>query len=210
MNKDNNVIKILNFISNDNSKSLLINKVNDDIAEFYLAVIRNFAEASEIKILINPDITKSNSIDLFQAKNIKIYYVSSIKSIDQYINSSDKFILFTDYRIFKKFSTQFETINGYNYEKDIRIYLNNYLNIDNENILSYCISKPSVIFSESSKYLVNKENYTKELEIEEKMNFILETRKKIFNLKKNNMPLKKIYYEVKEEVKYKKFNFLTS
>ena len=40
-------------------------------------------------------------------------------------------------------------------------------------------------------------------------NFILNLRKELFNLKRNQASPQEIFINLKQEVKYKKFNFLT-
>ena len=64
------------------------------------------------------------------------------------------------------------------------------------------------MFSEVSKYLINSSNYIRENNIKENSNFILEMRKELFNIKRNQGSLKDIYLNLKKEVLYKKLNFL--
>ena len=45
--------------------------------------------------------------------------------------------------------------------------------------------------------------------VQKENNFILELRKAIFDIKRKNKNLKNLYDKIKEEFKYKKFNFLT-
>ena len=56
--------------------------------------------------------------------------------------------------------------------------------------------------------MVNNSGYAKENEIKKDNNFILDIRKELFNLKKNQKSAFEIYSNLKKEVKYKKFNFL--
>ncbi len=74
--------------------------------------------------------------------------------------------------------------------------------------MDICLKNPQLIFSETSKYLINKENYLKDVSIHLEVNKILEIRKNIYELKKNEK-LQQLFSAIKEEVKYKKFNFLT-
>ena len=76
--------------------------------------------------------------------------------------------------------------------------------------VDYCISHPYLIFSEVTKYTVNDDNYITSMGTNEISNFILETRKMIYKIKNGNFDIKKLFIELKKEVDYKKFNFLTS
>ena len=67
---------------------------------------------------------------------------------------------------------------------------------------------PQLILSETSKYLINKDNYLKDESINSEVNKILEIRKNIFELKRNEN-LQQLFSAIKEEAKYKKFSFLT-
>ena len=67
-----------------------------------------------------------------------------------------------------------------------------------------------LIFSEVTKYTVNDDNYITSMGTNEISNFILETRKMIYKIKNGNFDIKKLFIELKKEVDYKKFNFLTS
>ena len=61
--------------------------------------------------------------------------------------------------------------------------------------------------SETEKYLIS-QNYKSDYNKKDK-DFILNIRKNIFQIKKESLNPKKIYDELKDEVKYKKLNFLT-
>ena len=82
------------------------------------------------------------------------------------------------------------------------------LKIENHNLIEICLKNPQLILSETSKYLVNKDNYLKDDSIHLEVNKILEIRKNIFELKKN-VDLQNLFLSIKEEVQYKKFSFLT-
>ena len=83
------------------------------------------------------------------------------------------------------------------------------LQIENGHLLNYCIEAPIFVYSETSKYLVNKDDYHSDQFVQKENNFILELRKAIFDIKRKNTNLKNLYDKIKEEFQYKKFNFLT-
>ena len=89
-------------------------------------------------------------------------------------------------------------------------FIKTHLKINNNFLLDYCISHPYLIFSEVTKYTINDDNYITSMDANEISNFILETRKKIHNLKNSNVDIKRLFLELKKEVNYKKFSFLTS
>ena len=122
---------------------------------------------------------------------------------------NDKIIVLSDYKTFKQFTNRTLSINGYEYHNDIKNYIRNEHKIDDLNLIEFCISNPHLAFSEISKYLINSNGYIKDTEISEKINFISNLRKELFDLKRNNRNIKSIYENLKKEIKYKKFNFLT-
>ena len=85
----------------------------------------------------------------------------------------------------------------------------NELNIDNSDLINYVNNNPSLIFSETSKYSTNNRNYIIDKGLEERTNHILEIRKSIFEIKKINLNIIKIFSKIKDEAKYKKLSFLT-
>mgnify|MGYP007000044392 len=80
--------------------------------------------------------------------------------------------------------------------------------IQNEELISYCLSHPYFTLSELSKYKVNKSNYSAYPIKSDTHNFILQIRKEIFMSKKTNTNIKELFNKLKNEVKYKKFSFL--
>ena len=62
--------------------------------------------------------------------------------------------------------------------------------------------------SEITKYIINPDKYTTDKKIYEVENFILEIPKKIFKLKSSKLKIKDLYFMLKKESRYKKFNFL--
>ena len=204
-----NIEKIIFFLKQKENKTLIINQVNDVIGSFYLLVIRNFAKLNNTELDFNQKIDEGNdSISLFGDEKLDIFALTSKTSLDKIIGNKNKKIVFTDYKTFKKYQKIMECINGYNYTSDIKYYLENVLNIKESELINFCQSTPSLTYSETSKFLINKENYSKETGIFETTNFIVKIRKAIFD-SKNSGDIRKSFLNLKEEVKYKKFNFLT-
>jgi hypothetical protein len=52
------------------------------------------------------------------------------------------------------------------------------LKIENQSLVEICTKNPQLILSETSKYLLNKDNYLKDMAIDFEVNKILEIRKK--------------------------------
>ena len=204
----NNIQIINDFISGKTDSKLLVNKVSEEVAYFYVNLIET--EAPNIKLVFNyqDNLYKNSDVDLFGNEKIDICFSSNKKNIEKYLNSNSKCIIFTDYKNFKNFSSFKLAINGYNYRKDIEKYMKESLQINNLEIIDFCTTNPYLAFSEISKYLVNSSSYVKENKIKEDNNFILEIRKNLFNLKKNGNKALDIYNNLKKEVKYKKFSFL--
>ena len=79
---------------------------------------------------------------------------------------------------------------------------------DYKNYKKYLSSITTINGYEYKKDIVYASVYLKESNVRENTNFILDIRKKLFILKRNHESIKKIYFYLKEELKYKKFNFL--
>jgi hypothetical protein len=204
-----NIENISNFLSMEENNYLLINQVSDEIGIFYLHVIQFFSTSSGININLNADVDNiSTNNDLFELKKINVFNTTSTKKIDQILSSNDKSIVFSDYKNFKKYQKNYQTINGYNFSNDLKTFVKETLKIENQSLIEICIKNPQLILSETSKYLLNKDNYLKDMSIDFEVNKILEIRKKIFELKKSDN-IQKLFLAIKEEVNYKKFNFLT-
>ena len=205
----NNIESINNFLDDKENNHLLINQVSDEIGIFYLYVIQHFSNSLGININWNADTDNiTTNTDLFGLKKINVFNATSSKKIDQILLSNDKSIVITDYKNFKKYQKNYQTINGYNFSNDLNIFLKKTLKIENHNLIEICLKNPQLILSETSKYLVNKDNYLKDDSIHLEVNKILEIRKNIFELKKNG-DLQNLFLSIKEEVQYKKFSFLT-
>jgi hypothetical protein len=204
-----NIENISNFLNMEENNYLLINQVSDEIGIFYLHVIQFFSTSTGININLNADVdTISSNNDLFELKKINVFNTTSTKKIDQILSSNDKSIVFSDYKNFKKYQKNYQTINGYNFSNDLKTFVKETLKIENQSLIEICIKNPQLILSETSKYLLNKDNYLKDMSIDFEVNKILEIRKKIFELKKSDN-IQKLFLAIKEEVNYKKFNFLT-
>ena len=71
--------------------------------------------------------------------------------------------------------------------------LKNELKINNDELLYYCKNNPALLFSEISKYLINNNHYIPDQALIEEKNHILDIRKSIFEIKKNNFNIKNLY-----------------
>ena len=203
----NNIDK-LNFFFQSKEKELLINQVNEIISSFYIGVIKHISIRDNINISLNGDESKDDIGDLFGRSNIDVYNLTNSKKIEILLQSQNKKIILTDYKNYKKFNKNFLSINGYEYEKDITTFIKNELNIDNMELINFCKNYPVLLFSETSKYLINSDGYINDqLSFNEK-NHILELRKSIFSLKKDGIKIKTLFSKIKTEAIYKKLNFL--
>ena len=204
-----NIEVINSFFSKKNEPLLIINKINDEIGIFYINIISHFAQKSNVKISYINDLKEmSGNKDLFDSRRLYIVNTSNKKIIEQVVNTKNQVVALTDYKIFKQYQSKVKSINGYDFVKDIKYFLQEILNINNEALTENIINNPELSYSEISKYLVNDIGYLKSISLHDDTNFILEIRKDIFKLKKM-ANVKNIYFKIKEEVKYKKFSFLT-
>ena len=207
--KNNNIEKIKNFLIAESGKCLLINQVSEEIGSFYSLIINSMSIDRRLKLVRetdNKNIIESN--DLFGERRVMIFNLTNQRKIEELCSKSFSKIIISDYKNYKKFLNKLETINGYEFENDIRYYLRNYFNIEDDNLINYCISYPYFTNSEITKYNVNKNNYETAPITSDVKNFILEIRKDIFKLKKSGTNIKKLFNALQEEVKYKKFSFL--
>jgi len=209
MNKKNQVLLIKEFISSSEN-NIVINQVNDDISIFYLSLIKYFANNQSIRVNIDNDIdTIATEDDLFGTKTIQTFNITNAKKLDNMLNSHNKKIIFTDYKNYKRLSPKLNSINGYQYENDITFFIRNELNIVNDELLYYCKNNTALLFSETSKYLINSNQYSSDRSLTEDKNHILDIRKSIFEIKRNNFNIKDLYQNIKKEAEYKKLSFLT-
>ena len=204
----NNINLIEDFLGNVSDGKLIINQVSEDIGVLYRGIIDYFCKEIKVKVVKNVISETNLTQDLFKEKNIYLHYSISRKSIDSILEKKDKVIIFSDYRNYKIFSKKILSINGYEYQKDIKYYLGSELKINNSDIINFCIDNPQLALSEISKFLVNSAGYVAETRTNAKKNSILEIRKEFYSLVRNNDGVKSIYENLKKEVKYKKFNFL--
>jgi len=208
MNKNSQILSIKNFI-NSKEKTLLLNQVNDDIALFYLTIIKHFAKRQGIQLNHNAHTDDlATEDDLFGTVTIQILKITNLKTVDAFLNSHNKKIIFTDYKNYKRLSSKVNCINGYQFENDVTFFIQDELNIHNDELLYYCKNNTALLFSETSKYLINSNQYSSDRSIVEEKNNILDIRKKIFEAKRNSIHIQSLYESIKKEVEYKKFSFL--
>ena len=205
--KKNNIELIKNFIEKDN-QNLLINQVNEEIGCFYEMAIKEISKKLNVKIYKNEELDEDRSSGLFSEKKIYFYNTTNIRQIEKISNMISQNIILTDYKNYKKLLKNFVSINGYEFENDLRYFLNNFFEIYDNELINYCISTPYLMFSEVSKYKLNSENYKVDTLVKEERNFILSIRKDIFKSKNSTSDLKKLFLKLKSEVHYKKFSFL--
>ena len=209
MENKNNIEKIRQFLSIKKNNSLLINQVDEEIGSFYELAIKEMSNEIDIKISFHTDIINSDETsDLFQEERIYIYHLTNSRQIEEIAQKNNRKIIISDYKNFKKFQKKFQTINGYDYEKDIVYFFKNIYKINQQELINYCISHPYFTMSETTKYKMNKSSYLADSSINSTNNFILDIRKSIFALKRSQINIKKLFMMLKNEVKYKKFNFL--
>ena len=205
----NNISKIREFIINENESKMIINQVSDNIGLFYTNVISNFCEAEKIRVVKNSSIEITDSQDFFFNKEIRLFFSNNKNLITKMLETNDRIIVVSDYKTFKEFTNRTLSVNGYEYQNDIKNYIRNERKVDDLNLIEFCITNPHLAFSEISKYLINSYGYVRDTGISEKNDFILDLRKELYYLKRNNRNIKSIYENLKKEIKYKKFNFLT-
>ena len=209
MNKKNQISSIKDFISS-NESNILVNQVNDEIAIFYQGIIKYFANNLGVKINNNnlsDDVL--NEEDLFGTKTIQTYSITNSKKLDIALNAHSKKIVFTDYKNFKRFRLKLNCINGYQFENDIVFFIKNELDIHSNELVDYCKHNPALLFSETSKFLINSNQYSHDHSLIVDKNHILDIRKLIFENKRNNFNIQILYQNIKKEAEYKKLSFLT-
>ncbi len=203
INKDQ--ISLLKKFIKSHEDTILINQVNENITILYLYFIRYFAEKNGVKI--NTE-TKMIEDDLFGEKQIQIFSITSQSKLKNALNMRDKKIIFTDYKNYKKIGSKVTKINSYQYEKDVSFFIKEELNINNDELIYFCKNNPVLLFSETTKYLINNSQYSNGRSLIGEKNHMLDIRKKIFEIKKNNSEIKSLYQNIKKEAEYKKLNFL--
>ena len=209
MKNKQNIEKIRQFLTSKGNNTLLINQVNEEIGCFYELAIKEISKEIDIKInfntnIINPDETS----DLFQEEKIYLYRLTNSKQIEGIAKENYRKIIISDYKNFKKFQKNLQTVNGYEYEKDIVYFFKSIYKINEQELINYCISHPYFTMSEATKYKINKSSYLADSSINGTNNSILDIRKSIYSLKRSHIDIKKLFIMLKNEVKYKKLNFL--
>ena len=206
----NNIVNIQNFISDKSLKNLIINYTSEELLHFYLETIKNFSKEERVVIRNYNEESKLdiNNSDLFEVDEIKIFNLKNMKKIENEISKQNRSIIFLDYKNYKILKDQYLSVNGYNFHKDIEYLIKTFFKISNNDLINYCIQLPHSVFSEISKYLTNKENYNTNPILSFKSEQILSIRKTIYELKKKKNLLS-LYEKIKDEAKFKKFNFLT-
>jgi len=209
MNKENQISIIENFLIS-NEENLLINQVNDELGIFYHNVIKFYADKQGIKINSEENNDSVESVnDLFRQKEVEIISINSTKKLATALNKSNKKIIFTDYKNYKKHNAKIKSVNGYKFEADITFFIKDKLKINNDELLLYCKNNPVFLISEISKYIINNHQYSSDQAIVDEKNHMIEIRKSIFEIKNNNFNIKNLYFYIKKEANYKKLNFLT-
>lgn len=203
---NNNQIEKINLFLKSDEKNLLINKINEHIYLFYTDVFKYYANQLNFEISSEGSLKVNDS--LFDIKTLKIFSESSIKKIELLLTSNEKKIVFIDYKNYKKLNSRYSSINAYQYGNDMSYLLNNEFKIKNKDLLDNCKNSPAYFFSEISKFKINMGAYDKMTKDIEYADHILKIRKKIFELKKDKKDVINLFNSVKDEVKYKKFNFL--
>lgn len=198
-----NITSIKNFIFDDEVNDILLCYIlNDELKLFYIYLIKYFCKKKDIALHL--DKGKKFTDDLF-TKNLQIFEITSEKIFLEI--SHNKKIVFTNYNIFKKFQNYRYKLNSYFFKNDLNIFLKSYLNIDENYVFDRILEYPYLIYSELFSYKINKvESFINK---DVKNDFIINIRKDLFQLKRLDVDIKKIYFKLKDEVKYKKLNFLT-
>jgi hypothetical protein len=206
-----NIDKFEKFFQDTNQSLLLINQVNEEIGLFYFHLVGFLLQKKSIKFTETSKINKFNSVDLFNNETIYYTVSNSAHDISKLLLNNNKTIIFSDYKNYKKFSNIPLSINGYDFSKDISILIKNYFNDDvSSDLLEYLKNEPHMTFSELFKYKVNKNFKTVVSSNNNDISDLIgNNRKTIFKLKKEQK-FKEVFSMIKEEIKIKKFSFLTS
>ena len=208
---NNNIPLIKKFLTNSGDKKLFINQLDEKIDQLYYYVISYFSKKSgfKLKAVDNEDAILTQDNDLFEKPEVKLYKKIPTKKIDTFLNNKDKAIFIVDYRNYKKFKDKYNAVNTYNYKIDIKYFLQNELQINNQLLLNSITNSPEYIYSEIEKFLVNNK-YENSVFNENLIDIFLNNRKDLYDIKnKPQTNLVEFYNLLKKEVNIKKFNFLT-
>ena len=202
----NNIEKLKKYLKSRN-KNLIINQINEEVNETYIRIIDYFVRKHHIKISFEE--LKDNINDLFGEVSLQIFYCTNAKKLNELLSSPQKKIILTDYKNFKKTNEDCDKINAYQFEQDITFFVKEEFLVNNIELLNFCKNNPTFLFSELTKYSINEKNYISDAQLNTEINHIASIRKIIFNLKKENLNIKSLYLNIKNEAIYKKLNFLT-
>ena len=206
MVKINQNVDLVDSFFQSKINKLLINGVNEKISSFYLFVLAFFSKKNSVPLSANQE---ENTGDLFFNKEVRLLINPSSKEISNNLNTAKNIIFLTDYKNFKKFSRDVDSLNGYQYQDDIKFFLQETLKIYDKNLLKNLFENPQYIYSETEKYLANN-NYPENTIIDfVESDFISDIRKSHYKEKYNQKDIIKLYRLIKKEYLYKKLNFLT-
>ena len=206
MVKINQNVDLVDSFFQSKINKLLINGVNEKISSFYLFVLAFFSKKNSVPLSANQ---QENTGDLFFNKEVRLLINPSTKEISNNLNTAKNIIFLTDYKNFKKFSRDVDSLNGYQYQDDIKFFLQETLKIYDKNLLKNLFENPQYIYSETEKYLANN-NYPENTIIDfVESDFISDIRKIHYKEKYNQKDIIKLYRLIKKEYLYKKLNFLT-
>ena len=203
-----NLEKIEQFLDNKQNNILLINQVSEEIGLFYLSVISYEASKKNLNLKNFADKSSHQSSDLFLSEPIYYVYSNSLKEVSNLTTSTKKLIIISDYKNFKKYSKSVASINGYQYQDDINIFISKEIPSVNNSNLAFLKSYPYMVVSEILKIQINDKNYFFQGENESDKFTILDLRRRVLILKKEGK-IKSLFNVIKNEVLIKKFSFLT-
>ena len=209
---NNNIPLIKKFLVNNDDKKLLINRLDEKIDQLYYYIISYFSKKSEfeLKVVDSEDANLTQDNDLFGKPEVKLYKKIPSKKIETFLDNNDRAIFFVDYRNYKKFKDKHNSVNAYNYKIDIKYFLQNELQINNQLLLNNITNSPEYIYSEIEKFLVNNK-YENSIFNENLIDGFLNNRKDLYDIKtKTPTNFVEFYNLLKKEVNIKKFSFLTS
>ncbi|MDB0031782.1 hypothetical protein N9E32_00670 [Alphaproteobacteria bacterium] len=199
----NNISTIKNFVFEEKeTEALLCNILSNELKLFYIYIIEYFCKKTNVAFRSNVENHQTN--DLFM-KSLQLFETTSEKNLIE-LSNGEKKIVFTNYKLFKKYQKNKYTLNSYLFKNDLNVFLKDYLGINEKFVYDKILEYPYLIFSEVFSYKINNNQSLISKEINN--DFILNIRKELFNLKRLDKDIKKIYSKIKEEFKYKKFSFL--
>lgn len=207
--KSENIKNIQTFFSPaENETNLIINSINDSIDQFYLFIIKYFSSVHKINLRFNikKNFDFSQTTDLFNQKIILVYKTTNVKDLKINLQNSSKKIILTDYKNFKWLKNNNLVVNSYNIQLDMQFFLREELNIKNKNLESFLNLYPEYAENEIDKFLLNPDSYVSPIVSNHNNNQIILLRRDFYKNKKNLLDL---YKNLKYEVNYKKFSFLT-